>query len=521
MTEPAPTPAPRRRFVAPVVTFAVLAVVALVFHRRLGAWFTGAPGGGATSHATAVTAGAWTIATAVDPDPPGQQGNHLRIEIHDQAGRPVDGARVEVTHDMPAMGAMPEMKGHHDATPAGAGAYEMMLDLPMGGSWTLIVHAVAGNVSATARYGLTVGTRGLTSLGGGATAAGSGSASQSADTIDVDEARQRAIGVRTEAAVTAAMTLEVRAEGKLTYDETRLHDVVLRLGGYISGLRVDETGQTVTKGQPLFQIYSPELYAAEQDYLLARQSRDAMGSAGRGDELVRAGETKLALLGLSPAQIRAIATSGQPVEKITFSAPASGYVIEKNVVEGGAVKAGDRVFRIAALDKVWVEADVYEGDLAHVAKGQTATVTLSYLPGRTYEGKVTFVYPYLDPKARTGRVRIELPNAGLELKPDMFATVMFHVDLGERLQIPVSAILYAGPRKIVMVELGGGRIVPREVTIGSESGGRAEVLSGVAAGERVVTSGNFLIAAESRIRSPGFWEDQDQPEPGLPAGRGK
>lgn len=326
--------------------------------------------------------------------------------------------------------------------------------------------------------------------------------------VQLDEARQRTIGVRTEKAVKAALTLDIRAVGKLTYDESRLQDVVLKVGGFLSGLRITATGQPVQKGAALFQLYSPELYAAQQDYVLARSSREALGGAERGDELVRAAETRLSLLGLSADQIQTIAKTGVPIEKLTISAPASGYVIEKNVVEGAAIHAGDRVFRIAALDRVWVEADVFEADLGRIAKGQAATIGLSYVPDRTFDGKVTFVYPYLDPTTRTGRVRIELPNAGLELKPDMYANVTFHLVLPDRLQIPTSAILYTGPRRIVLVDLGGGRLGPREVKIGAQAGDHAEVLAGLHEGEAVVTAGNFLIAAESRIRSSGtFWKD--------------
>ena len=326
--------------------------------------------------------------------------------------------------------------------------------------------------------------------------------------VAVDAERRKAIGVRTEKAVKAPMTLDVRAVGKLTYDETRLTDVVLKVNGYVSNLRITAMGQQVKRGETLFLIYSPELFAAQQDYLLARSSRDALGGAGRGDELVRAAETKLSLLGLTAGQIATVGKTGKPIEKLAFTAPASGFVIEKNVVEGASIKAGDRVLRLAALDKVWVEADVFEADLGRIAKGQPATISLSYIPDRAFEGKVTFVYPYLDPNARTGRVRIELPNSGLELKPDMYANVTFHVALGDRVVIPTSAILFTGPRRVVIVDLGDGRLAPREVKIGAQSGDRAEVLAGVTEGEVVVTAGNFLIAAESRIRSSGtFWKE--------------
>ncbi len=531
-----------RRYRVAIAITTLLVVLALVFHTRLFAWFSGERSAGNFGAPVTATAGEWKIATSLDPDPPQQNGNRIRVQLSDAAGKPVDDAQVSITYDMAAMGSMPEMKSTFDAKPSGAGAYEASFDLPMASSWTMIVDAKAGERSASARYTLTVGTKGLTVLGGdGGAGTGSGSdvsyytcsmhpsvhahepgkcpvcsmdltpvtkADEQSGVVQVDEARQKAIGVRTEKATRAPLALDIRAVGKLTYDETRLTDVVLKVGGYVSGLRITATGQPVKKGEPLFQIYSPELYAAQQDYLLARTSREALGSAGHADDLVRAAETKLELLGLTRGQIDAIAKTGKPIEKLSFTSPASGYVIEKTIVEGASIKAGDRVFRIAALDKVWVEADVFEADLARIAKGQKATITLSYIPDRTFEGQVTFVYPYLDPNARTGRVRIELPNAGLELKPDMYANVMFHIALGDRLQIPTSAIIYTGPRRIVLVDLGGGRLAPREVKLGAQSGERVEVLSGIAENDAVVTAGNFLIAAESRIRSSGtFWKE--------------
>lgn len=533
-----------RKHRVPLIVAAIVVILALVFHARLIAWFTGERSDGSFSAPSTVNAGAWKLAVSVDPDPPQQKGNRMRVVVTDAGDKAVDGAKVSLTYDMAAMGSMPEMKGTYETRRTAPGTYEGTLDLPMGGSWTIIVDASQGATAAMARYTLTVGTKGLTSLGaeGGGGSGGSGSGEvaywtcamhpsvhahepgtcpicsmnltpvtkqeEQSGLVQIDEARQKAIGVRSEKVVKAPMALDIRAVGKLTYDESRLTDVVLKVGGYISNLRVTATGQAVKKGDTLFHIYSPELFAAQQDYLLARSSRDAFAGAGRGDELVRAAETRLALLGLTSAQIQSLAKSGTPIEKLAFAAPASGYVIEKNIVEGAAIKEGDRVLRLAALDKVWVEADVFEADLARITKGQTATISLSYIANRTFEGKVTFVYPYLDPNARTGRVRIELPNTGLELKPDMYANVTFHVALGLAVQVPTSAILYTGPRRIVIVDLGGGRLAPREVKIGAQSGDRVEILSGLEAGESVVTSGNFLVAAESRIRSSGtFWKD--------------
>jgi multidrug efflux pump subunit AcrA (membrane-fusion protein)/nitrogen fixation protein FixH len=541
-----------RKYKVAIIIAGMLAVVAVGFRAPLVAWFTGEPVGGSYSAPVSTTAGGLQIASSITPDPPEQKGNRFRVELKDGTGKPVDGADVTVTYDMPAMGAMAEMKSDFKARSAGSGAYQAEIEFPMVGSWTMIVQVKAAAASATVRYALTIGSKGLTqqaadgggigSMTRGSGGPGTGSdevayytcsmhptvhahepgkcpicsmdlqavtkADQQAGAVDLDPARQKALGVRTESARRAPMSLDLRAVGKLAYDETRLHDVVLKVGGYISNLRVTATGQPVKQGDTLFEIYSPELYAAEQDYLLARSSRDALGGAGRGDQLVRAAETKLALFGLTRGQIDQIAGSGTPIEKLAFAAPASGYVIEKMIVDGAAIHAGDRVFRIAPLDKVWVEAQVFEHDLPYVAKDQPATVTLSYLPGRTFDGKVNYVYPYLDPTTRTGRVRIELPNPGLELKPEMYANVMFHVPLGDRLQIPSSAILYTGPRKIAIVAIGEGKLVPREIHTGAQSGDRVEVVDGLADGDAVVVEGNFLIAAESRIRaSDTFWKE--------------
>ncbi len=330
--------------------------------------------------------------------------------------------------------------------------------------------------------------------------------------IMVDEARRAQIGVRTATVVRAPMTRSIRAIGRIAYDESKLEDVVLKLSGFISKLHVTQTGQPVKKGQVLFTLYSPELFAAQQEYLLAREGHTGGGvdgTSGRGDYLVRAAQKKLELWGLSRAQIDDLAKRGKPIEDMPFYSPTGGYVIEKDVVEGASVTAGQRLFRIASLDRVWVEAEVYEADLALIEKGQRAVVTLSYLPGKTYEGKVAYVYPYLDAASRTGKVRIELPNTKLELKPDMYATVAFQSDLGSRLQIPFGAVVYTGPRRLVFLDLGEGRLRPQEVTLGVRNEETIEVIGGLREGQKVVTAGNFLIAAESRIRSSAkFWSEE-------------
>jgi Cu(I)/Ag(I) efflux system membrane fusion protein len=314
--------------------------------------------------------------------------------------------------------------------------------------------------------------------------------------ILVDDARRQRIGMKTARVEVAPMDLSFRALGRVTYDEKALVDVTLKLDGYIHELRVNATGAPVKKGDILFTLYSPELYAAQQEYLLARNSQSAANAS-----LVDAARKRLELWGVTLAQIERIAQRGEPVENVPFLSPASGYVLEKNVVEGAAVRAGERLFRIAPLEKVWVEADVYEQDLPQVKPGLPVEVTLPFLPGKKYTGRVGYIYPALEGKTRTGRIRIELPNPGLELKPDMYADVRFVMKGGERLQVPESAVLYTGPRRLVFVDLGEGRLKPQEVELGLKGEGTYEVVEGLKPGDQVVTSGNFLIAAESRIRS--------------------
>ena len=483
----------KRQHIVTLAIVAVLVVGAIVFHRRLLAWFTGEPRGGGTGTAATLTAGPWRFDVALDPDPPREQAQKVRAAIHEASGAPVDGADVEITYDMPAMGGMGEMKSSFKAAAVGAGTYDAGFDLPMGGSWGLWVQAKTPRACVIARFKLTVGQPGLVADGSSSCAGGVAD-----KTIQIDEARQREVGIATGKVTRGPLALAIRAVGKLTYDETRLTDVVLKVGGYVSDLRVRATGQPVKKGEPLFLLYSPDLFAAEQDYLVARSSKELMGSASRGDGLVRAAEMKLKLLGLSAAQIAQIAERNEPIEKLQFTAPASGSIIEKNVVDGDAVMAGQRLFRIAALDQVWLEADLFEADLGRVKPGMTAHVALG--GGALLEGKVSFVYPYLDPQTRTGRVRIELPNKGLELKPDMYATVTFDVSLDNRISVPKSAVVYAGPRRVVFVELGDGKLAARDVKLGAEAGDRVEVTEGVAENDIVVTSGNFLVSAESRLR---------------------
>lgn len=336
-------------------------------------------------------------------------------------------------------------------------------------------------------------------------------AQQEQGVVIIDEARRQLIGVRVGEVTAAPLQRTLRAVGRVTYDESKLTDVTLKVHGWITKLLVSQTGQRVTVGQTLFRLYSPDLFSAQQDFLLANQAAQAPATEGAPTPssalLARSAGQRLHLLGLGDAEIDALARQRVPSESVPFPSPASGFVIEKNVVEGAAVDAGMKLYRIAALDTVWIEAEVYEADLPHVRAGQHARVTLDYVPGRSYDGRVSYIYPFLDPMARTARVRIELANPELQLRPGMYASVQLVSKPEQRLQVPASAVVYTGPRRLAFVDLGEGRFRPQEIRVGAEANGMYEVLEGLNAGDRVATSGVFLIAAEARISTAvKYWE---------------
>ncbi len=321
--------------------------------------------------------------------------------------------------------------------------------------------------------------------------------------IRIDAERRQRVGIRTAPVERGVLELGLRAVGRVTADETALVDVSVKVRGWIAELEVDSLGAPVRRGDVLFLLYSPDLYATQQELLQALKSQGtgAGGASRRSDALVRAARKRLALWNVANADIDAIVRRGEPQEDLPIRSPASGYVIQKNVVEGAAVEPGVLLYRIAPLDRVWIDAAVQESDLGLVSVGQRASVSLPSLPGASFEGSVAYVYPSLDPDTRTGRIRIELPNLDHRLLPDMYANVDLRIERGEQVLVPASAVIYAGPRRVVFVDLGEGRLAPRNIEIGAGNGEFYEVLSGLELGETVVSSGNFLVASESRLRS--------------------
>ena len=268
--------------------------------------------------------------------------------------------------------------------------------------------------------------------------------------------------------------------------------------------RAGAVGDPVRKGEVLFTAYSPELYSAQEEYLQARRSQERAretSAPDRADYLVRAARNRLRLWDIAGPDLERLERTREPLENLPIRAPVSGYVVEKNLVEGSAFQAGERLYRIAPLSRVWIEAEVYEYELALVRAGQTATVTLPYLPERVFETTVAYLYPTLDPKTRTARLRLELPNPDLALRPGMYANVHIQSERGERLVVPQSAVLYAGERSFVFRALGDGRFRPQAVEVGIRSGEEVEILTGLQSGDPIVTSATFLIASESRLRA--------------------
>jgi Cu(I)/Ag(I) efflux system membrane fusion protein len=450
------------------------------------------------------------IRAAVDPETARVGENMLRIELRDSDGRPVESAALDVKVHMHAMGAMPAMGGAAHVAELGGGRYEAHFELGMGGTWQVELQArPASGPMASAEGSLTVGTPGVRLQAVGAAPAGhvhGGAAAPTGESAEFRFAPERlqSIGVRTALATRRTLAPSLRATGRVAWDETALHDVSLKVSGWVGELFVDAVGDTVERGEVLFTLYSPELYAAQREYLLAREAQARARETGapeRADYLVTAARNRLRLWDLAPADLERIAASGAPLEYVPIRSPARGYVVEKDVVAGGAVEPGQRLYRIAPLDPIWVEAEIYEQEIALVAKGMPAAIEVPSLPGRRFEGTVAWVYPSVSASTRTARVRVELPNPDLALRPDMFATLHFDAAPQQRLVVPLSAVLHAGERSFVFLDLGEGRLRPQPVEVGMRVGEEVEILAGVEEGQAVVASATFLVASESRLRA--------------------
>jgi Cu(I)/Ag(I) efflux system membrane fusion protein len=324
-------------------------------------------------------------------------------------------------------------------------------------------------------------------------------------TVTIDPSRQQLIGLKTAPVEHGAVGGNWRTLGKIAVDETRVRHINVKFSGFVEQVFVDFVGKPVAKGQPLFTIYSPDLVAAQEEYLLALKTRTALSSSGsasgNGDDLVAAARRKLQLWDIPAADIERVEKTGQVQKSMALRSPISGVVVKKDVVDGMQLAAGAMPYEIVDLSSVWVLADVYESELAHVKVGMPATLTLKAYPLQPFKGRVAFIDPMLDPKTRTVKVRLAFANATGELKPEMFGEVVLQSAPREALRIPADAIINSGTKTVVFVALGAGKFQPREVKVGDSDGQFAEVVEGLSASEQVVTRANFLVDSESRLRA--------------------
>ncbi|MDH4232905.1 MAG: efflux RND transporter periplasmic adaptor subunit, partial [Nitrospirota bacterium] len=334
-----------------------------------------------------------------------------------------------------------------------------------------------------------------------------------APTVEIPDNKQQMIGVTTFEVGVRPLQHIIRTVGRIEYDEKRLATVNTKIDGWIERLYVDYTGKYVKKGEPLADIYSPELVATQQEYLnvlkwvrhkggqqgdvSSRESNEIGNMLSRDAEMIlEAARQRLKLWDISESQIRKIEESGKPARTLTIYSPVNGYVAQKIALQGMRVMPGEKLFDVADLSHVWIISDIYEYELPMIRIGQTAVISLSYLPGKEFTSRIEYVYPTLSADTRTAKVRFAIPNPGGQLKPQMFTNVEVKVNLGKKLAIPDDAVIDTGMRQIVYVDAGDEYFEPREVRLGMRAEGFREVLAGLKAGERIVSSATFLVDSE-------------------------
>jgi RND family efflux transporter MFP subunit len=325
--------------------------------------------------------------------------------------------------------------------------------------------------------------------------------------VTIDPRRQQLIGLKTVPVIRETVDQTVRAAGAVRYDETKQADVNVKVEGWIRDLHVDFTGQPIQRGQPLFTLYSPDLLNTQNEYLLALKTRDQMQQSTivdareRADGLVTSARQRLLAWDLPAEDLRKLDDTRQAVDAVVFRAPVSGFVIEKQALKGLHVMPGQSLYKVSDLSVVWVEADVYESELAAVRVGDAATVTVGAYPGERFVGRAIYIYPYVDDKTRTNRVRVQLTNRGGRLKPGMFANVELKSRGRSGLVVPTNAVLDSGTDQVVFVALGDGLFQPRKVTIGRRLADSTEILEGLKEGDQVATGASFFLDSESQLRA--------------------
>ena len=370
--------------------------------------------------------------------------------------------------------------------------------------------AIGAVIVVIAGAGIWAATRGETSAPAAAVqtqaATDMSGMTMSDGTVHIDPDMARSLGVTVVAAELAPLERSIRTTGVVVYDETRLTTIAPKFSGFVEKLHVNFTGQAVRRGQPLLEIYAPEMVAAQEELLGALRMREQLRESAspavvdRAESLVDAARRRLLLQDISPAQVQEMERTRAVRRTLTLHAPSGGFVTEKMVQAGQAVDMGMPLYRLADLSSVWVEADVYEQDLRFIGLGETVEVEISAWPREPFRGRVSYIYPEVQTDTRTTKVRIELANPAGRIKPGMYATVSIDAPVTERaVVVPRDAVLRSGTHAMVFVEEAPGIYRVREVTVGADAGGRTQILSGLIAGERVVNRANFLLDSESRL----------------------
>jgi Cu(I)/Ag(I) efflux system membrane fusion protein/cobalt-zinc-cadmium efflux system membrane fusion protein len=319
--------------------------------------------------------------------------------------------------------------------------------------------------------------------------------------------RTQSIGVKTETVEYKQLNDEILTTGTVEADETRLANVEVRFSGWVRKVFVDSTFKQVREGQPLLTIYSPDVVTTENEYLMARQNRDLLatssvpGVASGSASLLNSSLERLTQWGIPDREILELEETGKVKRELEIDSPVSGYVTERNALPNMYVQPGTKLYSVADLYSVWVYAQVFQNDLGRVKVGDTAGITVDSWPGRTFTGHVSFISPQLDQATRTARVRLEIPNRDGKLSLGMFVNIRLALPMGRQLAIPATAVFQSGTRQIAFVDRGGGSFDPREVETGPRAGDQFVVLKGLKAGERIVTSANFLIDSESQLQA--------------------
>lgn len=341
----------------------------------------------------------------------------------------------------------------------------------------------------------------------GAPAPGGGNLPEGYATVQVGMERVQLAGIQSATAVRETISHPVRAAGIVVADETRVRRVQAKIEGWIEKLHTNFTGQLVTKGQPLIEVYSPDLVATQREYLLARAGVDRMKESPYQDAremssgLAQAARTRLNLFDVPDSFIEELERTGKVQRTVTLNTPVSGYVTGKEIFEGTRVMPGMDLLTVTDLSRVWIDADLYEYEAQSVRVGQAAVLETAADPGTRMKGRVAFIYPTFSPETRTLKVRFEFPNPGLRLKPQMYANVSLDLHSVTGVVVPDSALIETGVRQIAFVDAGNGSFEPREVKVGVRGNGKAQILSGVKAGEKVAVGANFLLDSESKLRA--------------------